>query len=153
MSIGRHIIRHAKRRFASPWLRKVFAGPAVLKTTALCAAASQAARIVRPHVKTSRGRMYVSRTRGADTRVCRVETRLDAFRSCPKSREGLIPHYRRSGKWDDAKSVDASVDAADTSVRATSWLIDFSTTWIKLGQRPQEVRSLNAAGTSAYTTF
>jgi hypothetical protein len=30
-----------------------------------------------------------------------------------------IPSYRRSGKWDEEKSVETSLDAADTSVRAT----------------------------------
>ena len=43
------------------------------------------------------------------------------FSEFPKSREGHhIPHFRRSAEWDEAKSVDTSVDAADTSVRATS---------------------------------
>ena len=48
--------------------------------------------------------------RGADTRVCRVETRLDAWRSeAGKFRRGCTA----------GKSVETSLDAADTSVRAT----------------------------------
>src|ERR1022692_1577533 len=41
--------------------------------------------------------------RGAGTRVCRVETRLDAFRSGPKSREGITsPSHPALSAWCEA---------------------------------------------------
>src|ERR1017187_130414 len=49
-----------------------------------------------------------------------ISTLFGAVREAARaSRPRPIRHYRRSGKWDEAKSVHTSLDAAGTSARAT----------------------------------
>jgi hypothetical protein len=54
------------------------------------------------------------RRSGADTRVCRVDTHVDAFR-CFQALPSPCP-----GSDALSQSVETSLDAADTSVRATN---------------------------------
>jgi hypothetical protein len=57
--------------------------------------------------------------RGADTRVCRVDTPVDAFRTAYQI--SPVARKRIPSRWilTAPKSVEKSLDAADTSVRAT----------------------------------
>jgi hypothetical protein len=60
--------------------------------------------------------------RGADTRVCRVETHLDAFSWSAGVSLGMESCRRRNPFWEvlgAGNCVPMSRDAADTSVRAT----------------------------------